>query len=169
MFKTLFLSIILVVSPIWPLGENPLVGDPYIIVNKKTNQLAYINDGAIQQVYSVATGKQTDLTPEGEFMIVVKAPNPYYRKKDIQGGAKDNPLGTRWIGFDALETDGRMYGVHGTNIPQSIGHYVTAGCVRMENQSVEELYEKVPLGTKVLIINTSESFDDLARKAGAIE
>ncbi|WP_078428690.1 L,D-transpeptidase [Alkalihalobacterium alkalinitrilicum] len=168
MLQTLFLSILLVVSPIWPLGENPLVGDPYIIVNKQTNQLAYINEGVIQNVYSVATGTQNELTPEGEFMIVVKAPNPYYRKKDIEGGAKENPLGTRWIGFDALETDGRIYGVHGTNLPQSIGHYVTAGCVRMENNQVEELYEEIPLGTKILIVNTNESFEYLAREAGAL-
>ncbi|WP_216829482.1 L,D-transpeptidase [Alkalihalobacterium elongatum] len=169
MLKTLLLSIMLVVSPIWPLGDNPLIGDPFLIVNKQNNQLAYIHDGAIQNVYPVATGKETELTPEGEFMIVVKAPNPYYRKKDIQGGAKDNPLGTRWIGFDALDTDGRIYGVHGTNAPQSIGNYVTAGCVRMDNTSVEKLYEEIPLGTKILIVNTAESFEDLARKAGAIE
>ncbi|MFV8828011.1 L,D-transpeptidase [Alkalihalobacterium sp. APHAB7] len=169
MLKILFLSLLLVASPIWPLGENPLIGDPYLIVNKQYNQLAYIHDGAIQDVYSVATGKELDLTPEGEFMIVVKAPNPYYRKKDIEGGAKENPLGTRWIGFDALETDGRIYGVHGTNAPQSIGHYVTAGCVRMENTNVEKLYAEIPLGTKILIVNTTESFEELARKAGAIE
>ena len=42
----------------WPLGDNPRAGDPFIIVNKATNKLAYIDDGKIQKVFPVATGKQ---------------------------------------------------------------------------------------------------------------
>lgn len=47
------LSIILCLSlsPIWPLGDNPRAGDPFIIVNKATNKLAYIDDGKIQRVF----------------------------------------------------------------------------------------------------------------------
>ena len=40
------------------LGDNPRAGDPFIIVNKATNKLAYIDDGKIQKVFPVATGKQ---------------------------------------------------------------------------------------------------------------
>ena len=89
MASKLLLMYVLIVSPIWPLGQNPLVGDPYIIVNKSTNELAFIVDGRVEEVYKIATGKTESLTPEGEFTVVVKAVNPYYRKGNIEGGTKE--------------------------------------------------------------------------------
>lgn len=163
------LSLLFILSPIWPLGQNPLVGDPYLIVNKQTNQLAFIADGEIKNLYDVATGYTSELTPEGEFTIVVKAINPYYRKKNIEGGSQDNPLGTRWMGFDAEDTDGRIYGLHGNNNPNSIGHYVTQGCVRMRNEEIEQLFKEIPIGTKINITNSNETFEELAREAGTIK
>ncbi|HHW37134.1 MAG TPA: L,D-transpeptidase [Bacillales bacterium] len=159
---------IFLISPLWPLGENPIVGDPFLIVNKKTNELAYINEGQIQKIYKIATGKEDDLTPVGKFTITVKAVNPYYRKKNIPGGSKENPLGTRWIGFDAENTDGRTYGVHGNNNVDSIGRYITQGCVRMYNEEVEELYAHVPIGTQIAIVSSDLSFKKLGQAYGAI-
>lgn len=167
--KVLLLFLFIIHSPIWPLGVNPIPGDPFIIINKQTNELAFINENEIQELHPVATGKTKELTPEGNFTITVKAVDPYYRKKDIPGGDPNNPLGTRWIGFDAEGTDGRIYGIHGTNNKHSIGHYVTQGCVRMQNEEIELFFEKVPLGTKVLIINTTETFEQLAIEHGAIK
>ncbi len=169
MTPKILLIFMLVISPIWPLGENPLVGDPYLIINKSNNEMAFIVNGQIEKVYKVATGKTEVLTPEGEFTIIVKAIDPYYRKKDIIGGAKENPLGTRWVGFDAKETDGRIYGIHGTNDPNSIGMYLTGGCVRMYNEEVEELFSKVPLGTKVYITETDHDFKSIGKQKGAIQ
>lgn len=165
----LLLLFLFLQSPIWPLGENPLPGDPYLIINKQTNELAFVNDNEVKETHRVATGMTEELTPEGEFTVIVKAVDPYYRKKDIPGGDKNNPLGTRWIGFDAEGTDGRTYGIHGTNNNNSIGSYVTQGCVRLQNKEVEVLYDKIPLGTKVLITNTNQSFEQLAIKHGAIK
>lgn len=162
-------SLMIFLSPIWPLGQNPTVGDPFLIVNKQTNEMAFVLDGEIKNIYSVATGKTEELTPEGEFTIVIKAINPYYRKKDIPGGVKENPLGTRWIGFDAKETDGRIYGIHGNNSEDSIGRYITGGCVRMLNDEVESLFSLVPLGTKVYIINSNKDFDEIAIEKGAMK
>ncbi|WP_017728266.1 L,D-transpeptidase [Halalkalibacterium ligniniphilum] len=164
----LMLLVVLVASPLWPLGENPTVGDPFVIVNISTNQLAFVHDGEIKKTFAVATGKEEDRTPEGLFTVTVKATEPYYRKKNIEGGAVENPLGSRWIGFDARGSDGRTYGIHGTNQPQSIGQSITAGCVRMANEQVEILYEEVPLGTKVLIVSSGDSFETLARLYGAM-
>jgi lipoprotein-anchoring transpeptidase ErfK/SrfK len=165
----ILLAILLMASPIWPLGRNPLPGDPFLIINKETNQLAYINEGEIAGTYGAATGKTTDLTPEGLFTVTVKAKDPYYRKKDIPGGDPRNPLGTRWIGFDAEGTDGRIYGIHGTNQPSSIGKYISNGCIRMLNKNVEFIYDRVPLGTKVLIVKTSKSFQELGKEYGALK
>lgn len=155
-------------SPLWPLGSNPLPGDPFIIVNKQFNEVAFINDNRVQTVVSAATGKTKDLTPEGLFTITVKAPDPYYRKKDIPGGDPDNPLGSRWLGFDAENTDGRTFGIHGTNDPTSIGKKISQGCIRLQNEAVESLYDYIPLGTKVLVTSSTKSFIDLARENGAI-
>ncbi len=136
------------VSPLWPIGDNPTVGDPFVIVNIQTNKLAYVAEGEIKGIYPVATGKLGQETPLGKFTITVKAVNPYYRRTNIEGGAPENPLGSRWIGFDANGTDGRTYGLHGTNRPEQIGYSVTAGCIRLPNGVVEDLYDKMPLGTK---------------------
>lgn len=166
-----FISMLLAVfifSPIWPLGVNPMPGDPFVIVNKQTNEVALINENRVQTVVSAATGKSEELTPEGLFTVTVKAPDPYYRKKNIPGGDPNNPLGSRWIGFDADNTDGRTYGIHGTNDPLSIGKKISLGCVRLQNEAVESLYDYIPLGTKILITSSSKSFIELGQEHGAI-
>ncbi|WP_182199475.1 L,D-transpeptidase [Paraliobacillus salinarum] len=165
----LFSLIILFLSPLWPIGENPTDQSPFVIVNKATLQLAFINEGEVKEVFPVATGLTKDLTPEGMFNIIVKAEQPYYRKKNIPGGDPKNPLGARWIGFDAKDTNGRVYGVHGTNKPETIGHRVSAGCIRMKNENVIALFNEVPIGTKIWIVDTTDSFEKLAKLKGAIK
>ncbi|GGE37743.1 transpeptidase [Pullulanibacillus camelliae] len=155
-------------SPMWPLGDNPSVGDPFIIVQKSRHQLTFVNQNHVVFQAPVATGKTAALTPEGLFTVTVKAVQPYYRRKNIPGGAPNNPLGSRWIGFDAKETDGRLFGIHGTNQPDSIGQNVSAGCIRMDRDNLERLYEDVPIGTKILITNKKQSPQALAKAYGAI-
>lgn len=155
-------------SPLWPLGPNPLPGDPFLIVNKSTNEVAFLEGGEVKRVFPAATGMSEDLTPEGIFTIVVKAENPYYRKKGIPGGVPENPLGARWLGFDAFHTDGRIYGLHGTNDPSSIGKYVSRGCVRLRNEDIIWLYDRIPPGTKIVITKTGKSFEMIGKEYGAI-
>ncbi len=88
------------------------------------------------KTYPVAGGKWSALTPVGEWKIVDKG----YE----QGGA----FGSRWMGLD-VPWGG--YGIHGTNRPWSIGTYASIGCIRMFNEDVEELYEIVDVGTRVII------------------
>ncbi|MFZ7945160.1 L,D-transpeptidase [Neobacillus sp. 19] len=157
------------ISPIWPLGPNPMPGDPFVIVNKTKNELAFINENKVQTVISVGTGKTQELTPEGLFTITVKAKEPYYRRGNIPGGDPKNPLGPRWIGFDAKDTDGRTYGIHGTNQPATIGKYVSQGCIRSQNEVISSLFPLIPLGTKILVVSSKKSFEKLAQENGAIE
>ncbi|WP_462412512.1 L,D-transpeptidase [Neobacillus sp. Marseille-QA0830] len=156
-------------SPLWPLGTNPMPGDPFVIVNKSTNELAFVNENRVQTTVSVGTGKTQELTPEGLFTITVKAKDPYYRRKDIPGGDPRNPLGARWIGFDARGTDGRTYGIHGTNQPASVGKYISQGCIRTQNEIISNLFQLIPIGTKLLITSSKHSFEELAREHGAIQ
>lgn len=166
-----FLSLLLSLSLLSSVLDTDEVkqGASFLIVNKAVNQLAFINNNHIQEIFSVGTGKSKELTPEGLFTVKVKAINPYFRKKNIPGGDSRNPLGTRWIGFDAKNTDGRIYGIHGTNQPYSVGKYISNGCVRLRNADVERLYRQVPLGTKVLIVTSTADFLSLAKKYGAIK
>ena len=143
--------------------------ESYLIVNKANNKLALIQDNKVVKILPVATGRSNELTPEGTFKIIVKAKNPYYRKLNIPGGDPRNPLGTRWIGFDANGTDGRTYGVHGTNAPWSIGKYISNGCIRMNNKDVEWLYEQVPLNSTIAITLSDKSFVTLAKQYGFIQ
>lgn len=159
----------MVLSPLWPFGQNPTLYAPLVIVNKMSNQLAYINLGQLEAIYPVATGVIGADTPTGIHTLTIKAENPYYRKGDIVGGAAENPLGTRWIGFDAEDTDGRIYGIHGTNQPDSIGKYRSNGCIRMFNHDVEGLYDQLMIGTKIWIVDTEEDFNTLAREIGAVK
>ena len=62
-------------------------------------------------------------------------------------GSPDNPLGSRWMGFN---TEG--YGMHGTADPDAIGQYATLGCLRMHNKDIEEVFELIPVGTTISII-----------------
>lgn len=134
-----------------------------LIINKKFNKMLFVRDGEVVQYYTVATGKTNDLTPEGEFEIVFKAIDPYYIKGNIAGGDPKNPLGKRWMGFNALGTNGSKYGIHGNNNPDSIGKHISNGCIRMRNNEVEELYPQIPIGTKVIIVMSPQSLEEVAR------
>lgn len=165
-----FLSFLLLFSLSVPFsGHADADSKPFLIVNKANNKLAYIKDGMVQEIINVATGRTNELTPEGLFTVTVKAKNPYYRKKNIPGGDPRNPLGSRWVGFNALGTEGRTYGVHGTNAPSSIGKYISNGCIRMNNKDVERLYEMVPLQTKILVTMSSKSFKAIGKEQGVIK
>lgn len=94
----------------------------------------------------------------------MKAKNPYYIAKNIPGGSPKNPLGSRWMGFNARGTDGSKYGIHGTNQPSSIGKYISQGCIRMKKNDVEYLFDRIPIGTKVWIVKSKKSFQQLAKK-----
>lgn len=132
-----------------PTVETEAAGTVQVEVNKRTNYLYLYENGKVTKTYRVATGKTSDLTPEGTFTVVFKTTYPGW--KGIPGGDPKNPLGSRWIGIQVNGDNGRTYGIHGTNNPSSIGTHASNGCIRMYNSQVEELYNKVPTGTKVWI------------------
>ncbi len=139
-----------------------------IIVNKKTNKLAFFQDGILVKEFSVATGKTPGLTPEGTFKIANKIKNrPYYKDK-IPGGDPKNPLGDRWIGLDVNGTRGSTYAIHGNSNKNSIGKYVSAGCIRMYNDDVHWLFANVQLNTTAIITTSKLSMKEIAAKHGYV-
>ncbi|WP_281658217.1 L,D-transpeptidase [Halobacillus sp. Cin3] len=127
--------------------------EPVVLVNKAVHELVVYEDGQRTFQAPAAIGKTDKLTPEGLFVIKVKAVDPYYRKNNIPGGVPENPLGSRWIGFDAEGTDGRIYGIHGTNQPESVGTSASAGCIRLKNDDVETLYTMIEEEMDVWIVD----------------
>ncbi|MBF0122979.1 MAG: L,D-transpeptidase family protein [Candidatus Omnitrophica bacterium] len=120
-----------------------------IYVSKSQNFLMLKSNDDVLKVYSVSTGANNS-TPVGTFKVTTKLENPVWFKAGavIPPESPENVLGTRWLGFDK-----EGYGIHGTVDPDKIGQQVTAGCVRMRNEEVEELYKIVPRGTEVTIVD----------------
>ena len=119
-----------------------------VTINKTTNELRLTDNGRFFKRYRVGTG-QFSKTPVGEFKITTRIPNPPWWRADgktIPFGDPENILGTRWLG---LNIPG--YGIHGTWDTNSIGKQATAGCIRLLNGDIEELYTILPVGTTVVI------------------
>lgn len=64
----------------------------------------------------------------------------------IPGGAPNNPMGVA-----AMTLAGGEYAIHGTNVPNSVGGYVSYGCIRMYNADISDLYQRVSIGTPVVV------------------
>lgn len=107
---------------------------PSIRISLSQRRLTLLQGGRETAQYPVAIGKPATPTPVGYWSILNKALNP--------GGV----FGTRWMGFTR-----RGHGIHGTNQPQSIGHAVSNGCVRMYTPDVETLFAQVGVGAPVVI------------------
>lgn len=110
---------------------------PVLTIDLERRKLFFARNNVTQKSYDVAVGAPDTPTPVGRWIVVEKSLDP--------GG----PFGTRWI---RLNIPWGGYGIHGTDDLASIGNAVSHGCVRMHNRDVEELYDRVPLGTMVNII-----------------
>ena len=117
-----------------------------LIIDKSQNLLTLKNKEEVLKVYRCSTGKE-GVTPTGKFRIASRLVDPAW-KGIYPSDHPENPLGSRWLGFDLQE-----YGIHGTRDPKSIGKPVTKGCVRLKNADVEELFTLLPKGTQVTIVD----------------
>lgn len=136
-----------------------------IIVDTGNHFLYLVEGFGTARRYGIGVGR-AGLSLKGEAIVERKAKWPSWRPTanmirrnpgkyakyagGVPGGPK-NPLGSRAL---YLYRDGRdtMYRIHGTTQPSSIGRSVSNGCIRMINAHVEDLYQRVPLGTKVIIL-----------------
>lgn len=83
--------------------------------------------------------------------MIRREPRKYARYARGLPGGPNNPLGARAL---YLYRNGRdtMYRIHGTNQPRSIGRAQSSGCIRMLNRHVRDLYKRVPMGTRVIVL-----------------
>jgi lipoprotein-anchoring transpeptidase ErfK/SrfK len=120
-----------------------------IKVSKSQYTLSLYLNEKLYRVYKVGVGRQ-DRTPVGVFEILNKSREPSWAppgREPLPYGHPDNIIGTRWMGLKPIEgTDPyiRGYGIHGTVDPDSVGTPSSAGCVRLRNEQVEELFDFIP-------------------------
>ena len=128
-----------------------------IIVDTPNTYLYYVlgNGQAIR--YGIGVGRD-GFTWSGVKQVAKKAEWPDWippaemlaRRPDLprhMAGGPANPLGAR-----ALYLGSSLYRIHGTNEPNTIGRNVSSGCIRMMNEDVIDLYERVPVGTRVEVL-----------------
>lgn len=119
-----------------------------VSVSKSANDLVLWMNGEFLKRYRVGTGEYNK-TPVGDFVINDRIAQPTWWRPDgkaIPFGDKENLLGTHWLSINV-----KGYGLHGTWEPETIGHQLSAGCVRMYNEEIEQLFNLLPLGTPVSI------------------
>ena len=146
---------------------------PGTIVVDPANHLLYlVQKGGEAMQYGVGVGKEgygwsgmasvhnkqewPDWYPTPEILERKPEIRPYMVQLQsgygMQGGPQ-NPLGARALYLWQGKVD-TLYRIHGTNEPDTIGHDVSAGCIRMINADVIDLYDRTPVGTKVLVLAT---------------
>jgi lipoprotein-anchoring transpeptidase ErfK/SrfK len=116
-------------------------------INKTANDLVLQMNGRFFKRYRVGTG-EFGTTPAGRYIIVDRIEQPPWWKdgKVIPFGHPDNLLGTHYLKLDVPG-----YGIHGTWEPDSIGFQSSAGCIRLLNDEIEELFVLLPVGVPVWI------------------
>ena len=128
---------------------------PVIVINRGSNQLTLYDSTTVVRTFGVATGTAEYPTPSGTFSIADMQRNPWWRppdsdwakgKKPIPPGP-GNPLGTRWMGLTAP-----LVGIHGTPDAASIGYSASHGCIRMHISEAAWLFDRVHIGTPVVIV-----------------
>lgn len=139
------LAAILAIAAVDAAAEERRLAQQRIVVSIPDRKLVLFDGDREVKSYDVAVGKVSTPTPEGEFRIINHIQNPtYYGTGVVIGPGTGNPLGTRWMGLSA-----KGYGIHGTNVPSSIGKAASHGCIRMRQQDLEELFDLVKVGTTV--------------------
>lgn len=129
-----------------------------LVVNIPEMRLYDFTPGAPVRVLAVAVGDIDDPTPTGTFRVGTKLVEPVWhvptslrtadpRRPETVEPGEHNPLGSRWMTLGKTS-----YGIHGTNVRWSIGRDATHGCVRLYEDVMQALFDRVPGGTPVAIL-----------------
>ena len=146
-------------------GFTPIYAPGTVVVDPKNRFLYLVEGPGVARRYGVGVGR-AGLAWSGTAEVARKAKWPSWRptKSMIKRnpkkygkyaggvpGGRNNPLGSRAL---YLYRNGRdtYYRIHGTTEPWTVGRAVSNGCIRMINEHVADLYEKVPVGTPVVVL-----------------
>ena len=129
-----------------------------IVVKTNERHLYYVLGDGFALRYPVGVGKAGKAW-QGDSYIAGKYIKPGWRPPEeikhdkpsipdlIPGGSPENPMGAA-----AMTIAGGEYAIHGTNNPKTIGGFVSYGCIRMYNEDIMDLYDRVSTGTKVVVV-----------------
>ena len=131
---------------------------PGTIIIDTPNRFLFLVQGDGTAVrYGIGVGKPgftwagvKNITAKKEWPDWTPPPEMLQRRPDLpswMAGGPENPLGAR-----AMYLGSTLYRIHGSNEPWTIGTAVSSGCIRMRNEDVVDLYERVKVGTKVIVI-----------------
>ena len=142
-----------------------------IIIDTPNTYLYYVLGGGQAIRYGIGVGRDgftwsgvqsvtrkaewPDWTPPPEMI----ARQPYLPRH--MAGGPGNPLGAR-----AMYLGGTVYRIHGTNAPATIGTHVSSGCIRLTNEDVTDLYSRVNVGTKVIVLPMDRRADNADGRRG---
>jgi lipoprotein-anchoring transpeptidase ErfK/SrfK len=142
-----------------------------VIIDTPNTYLYYVLGGGQAIRYGIGVGRD-GFTWSGVQSITKKAewPNwtppaemiarqPYLPR--FMAGGPGNPLGAR-----AMYLGGTVYRIHGTNAPSTIGTHVSSGCIRLTNEDVADLYSRVNVGTRVIVLPMDRRADGFDSKRG---
>jgi lipoprotein-anchoring transpeptidase ErfK/SrfK len=142
-----------------------------VIIDTPNTYLYYVLGGGQAIRYGIGVGRD-GFTWSGTQTITKKAEWPDwvppaemiarqpYLPRHMAGGP-GNPLGAR-----AMYLGGTVYRIHGTNAPETIGTHVSSGCLRLTNEDVSDLYSRVSIGTKVIVLPMDRRADNTDGKRG---
>jgi len=131
-----------------------------VVINLPEMRLyAYVNGDEAPSSFPIGVGREGLNTPIGSTKVTRKkegptwTPTPRMRREDPElkpyyPPGPDNPLGTH-----ALYLGWPTYAIHGTNKPFGIGRRISSGCIRMYPENIAKLYEMIPVGMKVQVVN----------------
>ncbi|WP_034994802.1 L,D-transpeptidase [Beijerinckia mobilis] len=137
--------------------KHPEYKEGTIVVSTKERRLYYVLSKDRAYEYGVGVGREgfswsgtKTVTRKREWPDWRPPPQMLKRRPDLpkhMPGGMDNPLGAR-----ALYLGSSNYRIHGSNEPDTIGAAVSSGCIRMTNKDIEDLYNRVKVGTKVVVL-----------------
>ena len=136
---------------------DPRFAPGSIVISTEERRLYYVTQRGEAIQYGVGVGRP-GFEWSGTKTVTMKREWPDWRppaemlkrRPDLpryMAGGPDNPLGAR-----AMYLGGSLYRIHGSNEPETIGQAVSSGCIRMTNEDVVDLYSRVKVGTKVVVL-----------------
>ena len=129
-----------------------------VVISQARRRLYLVGEGGEVITYPVAVGRsgrqwRGTVQIDGKYRNPAWAPPAEVKRAEpwlpdyIPGGSSRNPMGMR-----ALTLSGDQYAIHGTNRPDSIGTAASYGCIRMLNRDIVDLYDRVEVGTPVVMM-----------------
>jgi lipoprotein-anchoring transpeptidase ErfK/SrfK len=140
-----------------------------IIIDTPNTYLYYVLGGGQAIRYGIGVGRDgftwsgvQSITKKAEWPDWTPPPEMIARQPYLprhMAGGPGNPLGAR-----AMYLGSTVYRIHGTNAPGTIGTHVSSGCIRLTNQDVADLYSRVNIGTRVIVLPMDRRADNSSGK-----